>query len=123
MNVRSALVIDLGKERKRRQSKPLGPPLVSRLLAKAEQWQLEIEQGEVRNRAELARREGLSHVYVGHLLGLLRLHPEVRAAIAALPAGMSRRMISERKLRRVVRLPWDRQLAELEWLLRLRQRA
>lgn len=123
MNVRSALVIDLGKERKRRQSRPLAPPLVSRLLAKAEQWQREIDHGEVRSRAELARREGLSHVYVGHLLGLLRLPPAIREAIAALPPGTSRRVISERKLRPLTRLPWDKQLTELEWLLEHRKRA
>ena len=47
MTVRSALVIDLGKERKRRRSAPLDVPLVSRLLAKAEQWQREIDRGDV----------------------------------------------------------------------------
>lgn len=123
MNVRSALVTDLGEERKRRESKPLAPPLVSHLLAKAEQWQGEIDRGEVRNRADLARRERLSHVYVGHLLGLLRLHPVIREAIAALPPGTSRRVISERKLRPVTKLASDLQLSELEWLLRDRKRA
>jgi hypothetical protein len=118
MNVRSALVIDLGNERKRRCSTPLAPPLVSRLLAKAEAWQAEIDHGEVRNRAALARREGLSHVHVGHLLDLLLLHPDIRAAIATLPAGTSRRVISERKLRPLTRLPWERQLATLQWLVR-----
>jgi hypothetical protein len=123
MNVRSGFVIDLGKERKRRRSAPLEVPLVSRLLAKAEQWQGEIDRGEVRNRTALARREGRSHVYIGHLLDLLRLHPDIRAAIAALPPGTSRRTISERKLRALTRLPWERQLIELEWLLKHRKRA
>ena len=123
MNVRSGFVIDLARERKRRRPAKLEQPLVSRLLAKAEQWQREIDCGEVRSRAELARREGLSHVYVGHLLGLLRLHPDIRAAIAALPAGTSRRTISERRLRPLAKLPWDRQLKVLEWLVRDRRRA
>lgn len=101
MNVRSGFVIDLRRERKRRHPAKLEAPLVSRLLAKAEQWQGEIDRGEVRNRAALARREGRSHVYIGHLLGLLRLHPDIRAAIAALPPGTSRRIISERRLRPV----------------------
>jgi hypothetical protein len=117
MNVRSALVIDLGRERKRRRSEPLEPPLVSRLLAKAERWQGEIDRGEVRNRAAVARREGLSHVHVGHLLDLLRLHPDIRAAVAALPPGTSRRVISERRLRPLTRKPWGEQLAALGWLL------
>jgi hypothetical protein len=123
MNVRSALIIDLGQERKRRRSASLEPPLVSRLLAKAEQWQRELDRGDVQSRAELARREGLSHVYVGHLLGLLRLHPDIRTAIAALPPGTSRKVISERKLRPLARLTWERQLAELEWLVRRRNLA
>lgn len=118
MNVRSALVIDLQKARKRRPSAQLGPPLVSRLLATAERWQGEIDRGEVRNRAAIARREGVSHVHVGHILDLLLLHPDIRAAIAALPAGTSRRVVSERMLRRLTRVPWRRQLAELQWLLR-----
>ena len=119
MNVRSALVIDLQKVRKRRDPKVLEVPLVSRLLATAERWQGEIERGEVRNRAVIARREGVSQAHVGHILDLLRLHPDIRAAIAALPAGTSRRVVSERMLRRLTRAPWRRQLAELRWLLRL----
>ena len=118
MNVRSGFVIDLGKERKRRQSAPLEQPLVSRLLAKAEQWQIEIDRGEVRNRAAIARREGLSQVYVGHLFDLLRLHPDVRAAIRSLPSGTPLRWVTERKLRPITRLSWERQVVRLRWLLR-----
>ena len=117
MNVRSGFVIDLGRERKRRQVAPLERPLVSHLLAKAEQWQAEIDRGEVRNRTALARREGLSHVYVGHLLDLLRLHPDIRAAIAALPPGTSARLVTERKLRPITRLSWRQQLEEMDWFL------
>jgi hypothetical protein len=117
MNVRSALVIDLQKVRKRRDPKVLEVPLVSRLLATAERWQREIDRGEVRNRAAIARREGVSQAHVGHILDLLRLHPDIRAAVAALPAGTSRRVVSERMLRRLTRVPWRRQLAELRWLL------
>lgn len=91
---------------------------MSHLLAKAEQWQAEIERGEVRNRAAIARREGLSHVYIGHLFDLLRLHPEIRAAILALPAGTPARRVTERMLRPLTRSSWDQQLMELRWLLR-----
>jgi len=119
MNVRSAVAIDLPQERKGCDSKPLSTPLVSRLLAKAEQWQSEIDRGEVRNRAQLARREGLSQVYVGHLLGLLRLHPRIRAAIAALPPGTPPRLLTERRLRPLLKLPWEAQLAQLRWLSRV----
>ncbi len=123
MNVRSALVIDLPKRGEQRESKPLASPLVSQLLAKAERWQVEIDRGEVRNRAAIARREGLSEVYVGHLLRLLRLHPDIRTAIAALPHGTPPRLLSERKLRPIMTMSWDRQLLELGWLLERRRRA
>jgi hypothetical protein len=120
MNVRSGFVIDLGRERKRRQVTPLERPRVSHLLAKAERWQAEIDRGQVRNQSAIARREGLSQVYVGHLLDLLRLHPDIRAAIAALPPGTPTRLITERKLRPLTRLSWDRQIAALNWLLQQR---
>lgn len=122
MNVRSTLVVDLGKERKHRQSERLALPRVSHLLATAVQWQGQLDRGEVRNRAEIARREGLSQVYVGHLLRLLGLHPDIRAAIAALPAGTSPRMITERRLRPIARMSWKRQLAKMDWLLKLENR-
>jgi hypothetical protein len=123
MNVRSGFVIDLGRERKRRQVAPLERPRVSHLLERAEAWQREIDRGEVRNRAAIARREGLSQVYVGHLLDLLRLHPDIRAAILALPVGTPARLVTERKLRSVTRLPPDRQLEELQWLVKHRRTA
>jgi len=118
MNVRSGFVIDLGRERKRRQVAPLERPLVSRLLTKVDRWQSEIDRGEVRNRAAIVRREGLSQAYVGRLLDLLRLHPDVRAAILALPPGTPARLVTERKLRPLTRLSWDRQLTVLGWLFR-----
>jgi hypothetical protein len=118
MNVRSALVIDLGRARKQRESRQLETPLLSHLLAKAEEFQGHLDRGEVLNRAELARREGMSTVRVGHLLALLKLHPRIREAIRALPPGTSRRVISERKLRPLTRLPWEQQLAQLAWLVK-----
>ena len=92
--------------------------MVSHLLAKEEAWHAEIDRGEVRNRAAIARRERLSQVYVSHLLDLLRLHPDIRAAIHALPPGTPARLVTERKLRPVTRLSWERQLTLLGWLLR-----
>jgi hypothetical protein len=123
MNVRSTLVIDLARERKRRVSRSLERPLVSHLLEKAEEWQGHLDRGEVLNRAELARREGISAMRVSHLLALLKLDPRIREAIKALPPGTPRSVISERKLRPLTRLSWERQLAELDWLLEVRKRA
>jgi len=61
--------------------------------------------------------------YVGHLLRLLRLQPDIQAALRALPPVTSPRMITERRLRSLARLSWNEQLAELDWFLRERKRA
>lgn len=125
-DLHSALVIDLGRERKRQNSAALAPPLVSRLPRTPSSGSANSTEGEVKNRAAITQQERLSQVYAGHLLRLLGMHPDIRAAIAALPPGTPPRLISERKLRRppghadappLVRLSWDRQLMALEWLL------
>jgi hypothetical protein len=54
---------------------------VSHLLARAEVWKAELDRGAVRSAARIAHREGFSQVYVGRLLSLLKLHPDILAAI------------------------------------------
>ena len=49
------------------------------------------------SRAALARREGLTRARITQVMTLLRLAPEIRAEVMALPAGA----FSERALRRV----------------------
>ena len=93
-NYCSHLVIDL-KRRKRAKSQPSEPPRIGRLLEQAEQWQRLLDSGDVRSRAELARREGVSAMRVTNLLALRKLHPAILDAIRALPSGMPDRLVTE----------------------------
>ncbi|MBK7580534.1 MAG: hypothetical protein IPI67_10050 [Myxococcales bacterium] len=75
-----------------------------RLLAKAEEWQGMLDAGEVKRRAELARRAGVSAMRVTQILALLKLDPSIKELIRGLPAGTPERLVTERSLRTVARL-------------------
>lgn len=62
-----------------------------------------LDAGEVRNRAELAKRAGCSAGRVSNVLNLLRLPEEVKAKIRELPVGTPRSVMSERGLREMAR--------------------
>ena len=88
------------------------------LLRKAHEWQGLIESGEVRNQAEIARREGITRARVTQVMGMLRLAPEIRQHILALPRTADRPAISERALRSVTKLDDERhQLCAFEEIL------
>ncbi len=93
----------------RRRSKPkvvpTEPPFVTRLLAKAERWQADLDAGRVKNRAELARREETSTGRASQVLNLLRLEPEIQEWIRGLPPGTPARYVAERQLREIARMP------------------
>jgi hypothetical protein len=78
-----------------------------------------MESGEARSRADLARREGVSAMRVTQVLALLDLHPAILDAIRSLPPGTPERLISERKLRPLTRLPQSEQLRAARQLLRV----
>lgn len=82
-------------------------------MSLAGEWQHMLDAGIVRNRAELAKRAGVSAMWVTHVLALLKLHPEIQAWVRALPPGTPERYVTERRLREVARLPQERQLAAL----------
>lgn len=69
-----------------------------------------LERREVRTQAELATRAGLCAVYVGNILGLLRLHPAILERIQMLEPGAGAE-VTERWLRPISKLPHDEQLA------------
>lgn len=73
-----------------RPEKVAEAPRIVRVLELARKWQGMLERREVRTQAELAARAGLCAVYVGNILGLLRLHPvtsnESRSWSRAVPA-------------------------------------
>ena len=62
------------------------------------------------SRAEVAKRAGVSANRVTNLLSLLKLDPAILDAIRALPARTPERVVTERKLRSLTRLPHSEQL-------------
>jgi hypothetical protein len=104
-------------QRKPQETRPAKPPAIQAMLAQAEAWQRLLDSGEVRTRAELARRAGATAQRVGQVLALLGLHPAILRAIRALPPGTPRAFASERGLRPVARLPQEKQLRAVERLV------
>ena len=119
-NLRSTFVIELSEARKRLEERRVRVPRLVGLLRSAEEWQGLLDRREVANRTELAERAGVSVRRVGQILALLKLHPDIRDAIANLAPGTSAKFVSERKLRELTSLPPDRQLDELGWLVATR---
>jgi hypothetical protein len=70
-----------------------------------------IDRGELRTRAEIAKRSGLHPFRVSNILCLQRLHPAILAHIAGLEAGTPKGYLNERWLRPIARLPHAEQLA------------
>ena len=93
-------------------------PRVVELLSKALVWQALLESGEVKNQAEIARREGITRARVTQVMGMLRLAPEIQEHILALPCTVRRPAISERALRPIAQLdnPMD-QRAQFDQLI------
>ncbi len=100
----------LPERRKRRQDVDLPLPKVVADLALAERFQGLLDAGEVANRADLARRFRLTRARVTQLMKLLDLHPVIVAYLRSLPPGTPTRMVTERGLRAVVRLPERQQV-------------
>jgi hypothetical protein len=91
----------------RRTPKPpkeLKTPRVVELLREALEWKTLLESGEVRNQAEIARREGITRARVTQIMAMLRLAPEIQARILSLPRTVPRPAISERALRPIVQI-------------------
>ncbi len=74
-------------------------PRVVELLRKAIEWRRQLDAGEVRNQAEIAKREEVTRARVTQIIGLLRLGPEIHEKILSLPDTAHRPPISERMLR------------------------
>jgi hypothetical protein len=83
-------------------SKVAKTPRVVEFLRKAIEWRRQIDAGEVRNQADIARREGVTRARVTQILGLLRLAPEIQETILAMPKVSCRPAITERALRSIV---------------------
>jgi hypothetical protein len=99
---------------------PRGPKThrVVEFLRKAVEWQRQLDSGEVRNRAEIARREGITRARVTQVIGLLELAPEIQERILSLPVTHHRSLVTERALRPVRTITNSRdQLREFQELL------
>lgn len=92
-----------------RRSRIAGPPVV-RYLRQAEEFQRRLEAGEARNRADLARQERLTRARITQLMELLKVHPLILDFVRHLKPGTPARLVTERKLRRLVRGTRDEQL-------------
>jgi hypothetical protein len=76
--------------------------LYSHPLHIAEKFQNQLEAGLV-NKADLARRHGMSRARVTQIMNLLKLSPEIRGKILNL-SDKEQSFFTERKLRKIVRL-------------------
>jgi hypothetical protein len=73
-----------------------------------------MEAGEVRSRAELARRNDLQRARVTQLMSLLGLHPVIKAYVRSLGADAPERLVTERKLQMIAKLGVERQVGLAE---------
>jgi hypothetical protein len=80
------------------------PPHVIELLQRAQEWHRQLEAGEVRTQAAIARREGISRARVTQVMGLLRLAREIQEHVLSLPDMVRRPAITERALRPIAQL-------------------
>ena len=111
-NFESAFVLDLDAHRKRKRVSELKPPPVVSHLHLAEEFQQLLDSGEAPNRAWLAERYGLTRARVTQLMSLLLLHRDILDYVRNLPPGTPERLVTEKKLRPLVRLAADSQLRE-----------
>jgi hypothetical protein len=83
--------------------KPRTPGVVE-LLKMAIEWQRQLEAGEAKTQAVIARREGITRARVTQIMALLKLAPEIQEHILAMPDSVGRPAISERALRPIAAL-------------------
>ncbi|OPZ86041.1 MAG: hypothetical protein BWY76_01135 [bacterium ADurb.Bin429] len=85
-------------------------PRVARVLALAHHFDALIEQGAVKDYAEIARLAQMSRARVTQILTLKFLAPEIQERIALLPSSHGKDPVSEKQLRRIALIPdWQQQ--------------
>lgn len=92
------------KVRNRKPPKAPQTPRVVELLRTAQEWRRQLDVGEVKNQAAIARREGLTRARVTQVMGLLRLAPEILERVLALPDMAQRPTITARSLRPIAQM-------------------
>jgi ParB-like chromosome segregation protein Spo0J len=91
---------------------------VVELLRKAQEWHRQLEAGEARTQAEIARREGITRARVTQVMGLLRLAPEIQKHVLSLPDVVRRSVATERALRPIAQMKGRQQVDAFKSLLR-----
>ena len=87
------------------------PTPLAVLLAQAHRLQQTVEDGGCGNRADLARRLGITRARLTQILNLLLLAPEIQEEILCMQAAGKRAAISERHLRPIIQADdWSQQL-------------
>ena len=83
-------------------------PILVRLIAQARAWFQQLLKGDRRSLREIARHEGVNESYVGHLLDLAFLSPEI---VANVLEGRQPAWLTGTKLKSLCPLPldWDQQ--------------
>ena len=95
------------------------PARVAVMLALAHKIQDAIDRGVARDRAEVARRLGLTRARLTQLMDLTLLAPNIQAEILNLRFPPGREPITERHLRQVVQSPiWAEQRARWAEMMR-----
>ena len=85
-------------------------PRVTRVLALAHHFDALIEQGAVKDYAEIARLAQMSRARVAQILTLKFLAPDIQERITLLPQSHGKDSISEKQLRRIAMIPdWHQQ--------------
>ncbi len=77
----------------------------------AKEYASMIKDGSAKSEADLARKLGIFRVPVNHFITQLKLAPEVIQKIEQIGDPMPKRYITERKLRSIVKMPSERQIA------------
>lgn len=75
---------------------------VTELLRMAIEWRRQIDAGEVQNKAEIARREGITRARVTQVMSLLRLPPEFQEQLLTMSDIIRRSAVTERRLRPII---------------------
>ena len=94
------------KARHRKPARAPRTPRVIELLRMAQEWQRQLEAGEVESQAAIARREGITRARVTQIMGLLRLAPEIQEHILSLPDTVHRPIFTEHALRPIAQLEY-----------------
>ena len=99
-----------GQEHPARQERTVNSALVS-ALAKAYHWQEQLESGQYASLEELAAAHGVDRSYVGRILRLTSLSPEV---VELIVDGKEPNGLSLRRLLKGISLDWEQQ--KKDWL-------